>query len=236
MWFQGDAYSVVNRGGLRLKYVKAPSFLAPPAQENACDHNNLLRSETSPKWMCRPGCTWWLNQVGSWCQNEQNPWRGTALKDSKGKTEEQAPFPAYKKIAVLPVCAPFFLTDPYGEMLPVSGKATGDRHMAEKVLVAVPHCLLSPLPMQPTCALLQPGVLSGQLTVLASRLPAAQWQQGCSSGTPRGTILGMEDIGFMFLPLHPSSYLFFPWFWGINCCWKKRAGDLASEEKNPRTK
>lgn len=118
MWFQRAGYSMVNRGDVSLKYVKAPSFLAPPAQENARDHNNLLRSETSPKWMCRPGCTWWINQVGSWCQNGQSPWRGTALRDSEGKTEEQVPFSAYKKIAVLPVCAFFLLTDPYREMLP----------------------------------------------------------------------------------------------------------------------
>lgn len=72
------------------------------------------------------------------------------------------------------MCASFFLTDPYGEILPVSGKATGERHVAEKVLVAVPHCLLSPLPVQPSCALLQHRVLGGQPTVLASPLPAAQ--------------------------------------------------------------
>lgn len=99
--------SMVNRGGLRLKYVKAPSFRAPPAQENACDHNNLLGSETSPKWMCRPGCTWWLNQVGSWCQNGQSPWSGTAPRYRKGKTEEQAPFPAYKKLQYY-LCVPLF--------------------------------------------------------------------------------------------------------------------------------
>jgi len=79
--------------------------------------------------------------------------------------------------------------------------------MAENTLVPVHHYLLSPLPWHPSSVRsresqednLQPWCL---LYLQLSDNRAAPWV--C------GLMQGKEDLGFMFLPLHPCSYPFLP--------------------------